>query len=180
MTGESKKIRLKDRFSPDYQASGALIAADKMEIIKAEKGDKYAAEALRIARGFKEWFNENGLKSIETDIFFDNLAVAVEGGEALGFACYSTYDGVMQLIWLAVERNHQGRGIGTALLKWVENEARGHGLRLIQIETLPDEDSYEPYKLTRKFYYDNGFTRIAYKKARLEGWDDQIVLEKRL
>ena len=35
------------------------------------------------------------------------------------------------------------------------------------METLPEEDSYEPYKQTRKFYYDNGFVRIAYKKARL-------------
>ncbi len=86
----------------------------------------------------------------------------------------------MQLVWIAVERNHHGMGIGTALLKWIEDEARTHDLMSIQVETLPDEDSYEPYKLTRKFYYDNGFTRIAYKKARLEGRDDQIVLEKKL
>ena len=157
-----------------------MIVIDKMEIIRAEKGDKYTDDALKIAQGLKEWFNENGLKNIETDLFFDNLVVAVEGGETVGFACYGSYCGIMQLIWLGVERNHQGKGIGTALLKWVEDEARSHGLKLIQIETLPDEDSYEPYKLTRKFYYDNGFSRIAYKKASLEGWDDQIVLEKKL
>ena len=151
-----------------------------MEVIKAKWGDRHIADALKIAQDLKEWFNENGLKSIEIDLFFNNVAVAVDGNKTLGFACYSSYDGVMQLIWLAVERNHQGMGIGTALLKWVEDEARSHGLTLIQVETLPDEDSYEPYKLTRKFYYDNGFTRIAYKKARLGGWDDQIVLEKRL
>lgn len=151
-----------------------------MEIIRAKKSDKYIVDALRIARGLKEWFNSNGLKSIETDLFFDNLAVAVEGSETVGFACYGSYDGIMQLIWLGVERNHQGKGVGTALLKWVEDEARSHGLKLIQIETLTDEDSYEPYKLTRKFFYDNGFVKIAYKKARLEGWDDQIVLEKKL
>ena len=151
-----------------------------MEMIRAKWGDRHIADALKIAQGLNEWFNKNGLKSIETDLFFNNVAVAVDGNETLGFVCYSSYDGVMQLIWMAVERNHQGMGIGTLLLKWVEDEARGHGLTLIQVETLPEEDSYEPYKLTRKFYYDNGFVRIAYKKARLEGWDDQIVLEKRL
>ena len=151
-----------------------------MEMIRAKWGDRHIADALKIAQGLNEWFNKNGLKSIETDLFFNNVAVAVDGNETLGFVCYSSYDGVMQLIWMAVERNHQGMGIGTMLLKWVEDEARGHGLTLIQVETLPEEDSYEPYKLTRKFYYDNGFVRIAYKKARLEGWDDQIVLEKRL
>ncbi|MCL4403154.1 GNAT family N-acetyltransferase [Candidatus Marsarchaeota archaeon] len=151
-----------------------------MEMIRAKWGDRHIADALKIAQGLNEWFNKNGLKSIETDLFFNNVAVAVDGNETLGFVCYSSYDGVMQLIWMAVERNHQGMGIGTMLLKWVEDEARGHGLTLIQVETLPEEDSYEPYKLTRKFYYDNGFVRIAYKKARLEGWDDQIVLEKRV
>ena len=151
-----------------------------MEMIRAKWGDRHIADALKIAQGLNEWFNKNGLKSIETDLFFNNVAVAVDGNETLGFVCYSSYDGVMQLIWMAVERNHQGMGIGTMLLKWVEDEARDHGLTLIQVETLPEEDSYEPYKLTRKFYYDNGFVRIAYKKARLEGWDDQIVLEKRV
>ena len=166
--------------SDGFYRSKCLIIVDKMEIIRAKRGDRYVDDALKIARGLKEWFNENGLKSIETDLFFDNLVVAVESGETLGFACYSSYEGIMQLVWIAVERNHHGMGIGTALLKWIEDEARTHDLMSIQVETLPDEDSYEPYKPTRKFYYDNGFTRIAYKKARLEGRDDQIVLEKKL
>ncbi|MCL4374009.1 MAG: GNAT family N-acetyltransferase [Candidatus Marsarchaeota archaeon] len=151
-----------------------------MEIIRANRVNKYITDALRIAHSLKEWFNENGVKSMEADLFFDNLIVAVEGNETIGFACYSSYDGIMQLIWLAVERGYQGRGVGTKLLNWVEDEARSHGIALIQVETLPDEHSYEPYKLTRKFYYNNGFVRVAYKKARLEGWDDQVVLEKRL
>ncbi|MGP6208060.1 GNAT family N-acetyltransferase [Cuniculiplasma sp. SKW3] len=151
-----------------------------MKIIKAEKGDKYAIDALRIAKGLGEWFNEIGIKNMEADLFFDNLAVMVENGETLGFACYNSHDGIMQLLWLAVERGHQGKGVGGSLLKWVEEEAMKHRLNVIQVETLPDEDSYEPYKLTRKFYYNHGFTRVGYKKASIKGWDDQVILQKKL
>src|SRR3989338_8092840 len=50
----------------------------------------------------------------------------------------------------------------------------------IKVETLPEEDIYKPYERTRAFYYKNGFERVLYKKARVKGWDDQIVLEKKI
>lgn len=67
-----------------------------MEIIRANRVNKYITDALRIAHSLKEWFNENGVKSIEADLFFDNLIVAVEGNETIGIACYSSYDGIMK------------------------------------------------------------------------------------
>ena len=86
----------------------------------------------------------------------------------------------MLLIWMGIRPEFQRKGIGTKLLLWLEDEARRLGMHSIEVETLPDEDDYEPYQQTRDFYYKNGFVRVYYKKAGVKGWDDQIVLEKKL
>ena len=125
-----------------------------------------------------EWFNKEGIKIIKTDFKLNNLVVATNNGQVSGFSCYTTYCGKMRLIWMGVKRNMQRKGIGKKLLTWLEKEAKKYGLHSIEVETLPDEDDYEPYKKTRAFYYKNGFKRILYIKARIKGWDDQIVLEK--
>ncbi len=147
-----------------------------MQLRKATEKDK--KEAIKIARELKEWFNKEGIKNIKTDFRLNNLVVAVDKGKVLGFLCYATYCGKMQIIWMGVKRNVQREGIGEKLLRWLEKETEKYHLHSIEVETLPDEDDYEPYKKTRAFYYKNGFKRILYKKARVRGWDDQIVLEK--
>lgn len=149
-----------------------------MTIRKATEKDK--KESLKIAQNLKEWFNKSGIKNMRTDFKLNNLLVAIEKNKVIGFVCYTSYCGKMLLIWMGVKKNYQNKGIGKLLLSHLEKEAKKLDLYAIEVETLPDEDPYEPYKKTREFYYKNGFKRIAYKKARVQGWDDQIVLEKRL
>ena len=149
-----------------------------VKIRKATEKDK--KKAVEIAESLKEWFNKEGIKNIRTDFKLNNLVVAVNKGKISGFLCYTTYCGKMLLIWMGIKKDVQGKGIGERLLLWLEKEAKKYGLHSIEVETLPDEDSYEPYKKTRGFYYKNGFKRIAYKKARIKGWDNQIVLEKKI
>ena len=149
-----------------------------MKIRKATLKDK--KEALAIAGNLKEWFNKDGLRNMSIDFDLNNLIVAVENKKILGFLCYTSYCGKMLLTWMGVKRDFQRKGVGEKLLKWLEKEAKKLKLHTIEVETLPDEDIYEPYKRTRAFYYKQGFKRVAYKKARVKGWDDQIVLEKRL
>jgi len=147
-----------------------------MIIKKATKKEK--KDSLKIASELKEWFTPEGLKNIETDFNMNSVIVAVEKTKVIGFLCYTSYCGKMILLWMGVDRQIQRTGVGKALLSNLENIARKLKLYSIEVETLPDEDSYEPYKLTRNFYYKNGFKKVLYKKARIEGWDDQIVLEK--
>ena len=142
--------------------------------------EKYRREAIRIAEELPEWFSKEGIKNIKTDFKLNNLIVAVENERILGFLCYTSYCGKMHLIWMGVKKNKQRKGIGEKLLRWLEKEAKKLELHTIEVETLPDENAYEPYRITRAFYYKNGFKRILYKKAAIKGWDDQIVLEKRI
>lgn len=115
---------------------------------------------------------------MKIDFDFNHLVVAVDDGDVIGFLCYSSNCGKMQLLWMGVKRGLQRKGVGEKLINWLEIEAKKYGRYSIEVETLPDEDDYEPYKKTRAFYYKNGFKRVLYKKARIKGWDDQIVLEK--
>lgn len=149
-----------------------------MEVRKANKKD--IKEPIEIAKNLKEFFTKEAIKNMKIDFSVNNLVVAVENKKVLGFMCYASYNSVMQLIWLGIKRNLQRKGIGQFLLDWLIKESKRLGLRSIQVETLPDEEDYMPYNLTRAFYYKNKFKRIAYKKARIKGWDDQIVMEKKL
>jgi GNAT superfamily N-acetyltransferase len=106
--------------------------------------------------------------------------VAKENGKVSGFLCYTSYSGKILLMWMGVKKEFQRKGVGQKLLSWLEDEGKRFSFHSIEVETLPDEEDYEPYKRTRSFYYKNGFERIFYKKAMIKGWDDQIVLEKKL
>jgi len=147
-----------------------------MIIKKATRKEK--KDSLKIASELKEWFTPDGLKNIEMDFNMNSVIVAVEKERVAGFLCYTSYCGKMILLWMGVDRKIQRIGVGKALLSKLEEMAKKLKLYSIEVETLPDEDSYEPYKLTRNFYYKNGFKKVLYKKARIEGWGDQIVLEK--
>mgnify|MGYP000606078292 CR=1 FL=1 len=149
-----------------------------MLITKATKKEK--EEAATVAASLADWFSDEGLKNMRIDFDLNNLIVAKENGRVVGFLCYSSYSGKMLLMWMGVLASVQRKGVGQRLLQWLEAEGRALGCYAIEVETLPDEDEYEPYQLTRSFYYKNGFERVFYKEARAKGWDDQIVLEKKL
>lgn len=147
-----------------------------MIIKKATASEK--EESLKFATDLKEWFTPEGLKNIEVDFNMNSVIVAIDKSKVVGFLCYTSYSGRMLLLWMAVSKDHQRKGIGKKLLSYLKDLSKKLKFHSIEVETLPDEDSYEPYKQTRNFYYKNGFKRVLYKKARIEGWDDQIVLEK--
>ena len=149
-----------------------------MEIKIANSKEK--EQALKIAKLLPEWFDDIGIKSLETDFKMNHVIVAIENKDVLGFLCYSSYGGRMLLMWLGVKKSLQRRGIGKELLSWLEKEAKRLGLYYIELETLPEEEDYKPYELTRNFYYKYGFKKVHYEKASIKGWDDQIILEKNL
>ena len=149
-----------------------------MKIRQATKKDK--KEAGAIAKTLHEWFNKEGLKNMALDFKMNSLIVAVEKEKVFGFLCYTSYCGKMLLMWMGIKRDLQRAGVGKALVDWLVKESKRLELYSIEVETLPEEDVYEPYERTRAFYYKNGFKRVLYKKARVKGWDDQIVLERKV
>ncbi len=102
-----------------------------------------------------------------------------DGGQVLGFAYYAPTwmtDRTWYLWWIAVSKQVQARGVGTALLLHLEEDIRAQNGRLLLIETasLP---SYEP---TRRFYLKHKYEQAAVIKDYYADRDSLVVFSKRL
>jgi N-acetylglutamate synthase-like GNAT family acetyltransferase len=149
-----------------------------MKIRKATKKD--FNEELKIAESLKEWFNEEGIKSMRIDLKINKTIVAEENEKIVGFLSYISEGGFIKINWIGVTKNFQRKGIGGRMINWLEKDARNLKARAIQVETLTDKEEYEPYQKTRNFYYKMGFKKIKELPEKRPGWDIQILLEKDL
>ncbi len=108
--------------------------------------------ALDIARKNDHFFNSNGLKTMEEDFKTGLLYGAYDNQNMVGFICFKELNNqVIELAWLAIEPEYQGKGVGTVLV----NE----GLKLLpnkysicETKTLSEVDPDPEYAKTRSFY----------------------------
>jgi ribosomal protein S18 acetylase RimI-like enzyme len=105
---------------------------------------------------------------------------AEENGRIMGFAYYapaSMTDRTWYLYWIAVLKDMQARGIGGALLRYVEDDIRSNRQgRQLLIET----SSQPHYELTRSFYLKHGYDRLAVLGDYYADGDDMVIFRKRL
>ena len=104
---------------------------------------------------------------------------AFEDDHLVGYACWGPTPGTAathDLYWIVVDREHQGRGIGTQLLAEVEQRLTTHDARLIVVETSSRPD----YAPTRGFYETRGYTRTATIPGYYAPGDDLVVFTKDL
>ena len=97
----------------------------------------------------------------------------------IGYACFGATpatDGTYDLYWLAVDPAAQGRGVGSALVRAVEEKLVGRGARLLVVETSSRPD----YEGTRRFYARSGYHEAARVRDFYAPADDRIVLTTRL
>lgn len=89
-----------------------------------------------------------------------HLAVEADDGRAVGVVFFGPdlmTDGKWDLWMIAVAPAHQGRGVGSELLKFSERRVRDADGRLLIIET----SSQRKYDGTRAFYARHGFVEVA-------------------
>jgi ribosomal protein S18 acetylase RimI-like enzyme len=104
--------------------------------------------------------------------------VDVRKGHIAGFAYYAPdimTDRTWYLWWIAVSRDIQGGGVGSALMKHVEADIRARHGRLLLIET----SSMPHSELTRKFYLKHGYTVAAVLRDFYSDGDSLVVFRKR-
>jgi GNAT superfamily N-acetyltransferase len=97
----------------------------------------------------------------------------------LGYACFGATpatDGTYDLYWLAMDPAAQGRGVGRALVRWVEQELGRRGARVLVVETSSRAD----YERTREFYARGGYAEAARVRDFYTPADDRIILTTRL
>jgi len=109
----------------------------------------------------------------------DYLALGAElDGRLVGWICWGPTPctvGTFDLYWMAVDPATQGAGVGTALIRAMEDRLRGLA-RLIIVETAGRAD----YRPTRAFYEARGYHRAAVIPDFYAPGDDQLVYVKTL
>ena len=102
---------------------------------------------------------------------------AEDSGQIVGFAYYAPAamtEGTWSLYWIAVRQVVQAKGVGTRLLRHVEEDiCRSQGLRLfIETSSLPH------YELTRRFYLKHHYEEAAVLRDYYAAGDDMVVFRK--
>jgi len=102
-----------------------------------------------------------------------------EKDEAVGYICYGLApmtQGTFDLYWIVVHPGVQGRGIGSRLVSFLEDEVKGKGGRMILVETSSTPD----YEKTLSFYVRRGFREEARVVDYYHPGNDRITFCKRL
>ena len=137
-------------------------------------------ESLKIAKSLDKWFNNLSLKSMSVDFKLNHLAVAIDKKKVAGFLCYSSWEGSMNINWIGVKKEYQKKGIGNSLIDWLGEKAKEYGMKYLRVETLSNMHSNKYYEKTRQFYYKKGFKKIYDFKSVNKGWNNTILLEKKI
>ena len=95
-----------------------------------------------------------------------------------GYMCHGPTpltEGTWDLYWMATAPEHQGKGIGKALMAFAEEEIVQAGGRMAFIET----SSKPEYERTRHFHYARGYELICQIADFYAPGDDKLILQKR-
>jgi GNAT superfamily N-acetyltransferase len=110
----------------------------------------------------------------------DHVAIVDErDGKPVGYAYYAPdvmTDRTWFLYWIAVDKTVHARGIGSGLLRHVEDDVRRRNGRLMFIET----SSLPHSELTRKFYLKHGYVINGVLRDFYSDGDDMVIFRKRL
>lgn len=149
-----------------------------------ERRDKDPVMALVRATGF---FTESevGVAEELIDLYLDEpeqedyrvVVVEDEKGRTAGYLTWGPTplaEGVYDLYWMAVAPGEQGKGLGRALVRWLEKQIGEIGGRMIVIET----SSQPKYKPTRAFYEGLGYKETARLPDFYKPGDDRIIYTK--
>ena len=104
---------------------------------------------------------------------------AYAGNDLVGYACWGPTPGTrgtFDLYWIVVDPERQGQGLGTRLLRAVEDTLTADQGRLVIVETSSRAD----YAPTRTFYERRGYTQAARLAGYYAPGDDLVIYLKDL
>ncbi len=105
--------------------------------------------------------------------------VVNEQDKLLGYICYGPSpmtEGTFDLYWIAVDPEVQGQGVGSFLLRFLEEKVGELKGRMILAETA----SISEYEKTLRFYAHRGFKEVARIPDYYHTGNDRITFCKRL
>ena len=118
------------------------------------------------------WTAQRVRRSIENR---DTNVIVIRDREVLaGFAIMKYGDDEAQLFLLAVRPSHRRRGMGTALLSWLEVTGRTAGIRVIGLQVRSTNDA------AIAFYRSVGFRPAGLHAAYYQGAEDALLMSRDL
>ena len=145
---------------------------DKIEKILVDTNN-FNPDEIKIAMELIDiYLNVEDQKDYE--IFVDGENEIVNGYVCIGPRPLT--DGTFDLYWIAVNPNVQAKGIGSGLVKYIEDYLKIKSARLILIET-----SGKPgYEKERKFYEKNNYDKLVEIKDFYKVGDSLVIYGKYL
>jgi ribosomal-protein-alanine N-acetyltransferase len=101
-----------------------------------------------------------------------NVVVVGESRALAGFGIMFYANDDAHLLLFAVRRTQQRRGVGGAILRWLEDVARAAGAKRIRVECLKENSA------ARNFYCEHGYHELDIAKKMYRGLKDGVHLEK--
>jgi ribosomal protein S18 acetylase RimI-like enzyme len=101
-----------------------------------------------------------------------NVAVVGAPGALRGFGIMAYRDELAHLLLFSVRPECRRQGVGSALLRWLEDVATTAGIQRISLECRRDNAA------ARNFYAESGYHELAISKGYYRGVADAIRLEK--
>lgn len=134
-----------------------------MQIRSLQLGEQHECEA--VLRSLPDWFgiDESLLQYVADagDIAKFQTTFAIESGRAIGFITIRRhFPESAEVHCFAVRPELHRRGVGRALLSWVECILRGVGTRFLQVKTMGPSRPSEFYARTLSFYRGVGFSPL--------------------
>ena len=101
-----------------------------------------------------------------------NVVVVGERGAISAFGIMSYPDDDAHLLLFAVSQNQRRRGVGSAILRWLEEAADTAGAKRIRVECRRDNGA------ARNFYCEHGYQELSITTKFYRGLKDGIHLVK--
>ena len=103
-----------------------------------------------------------------------DVAVAILESEIVGYASFRYVGKQGDVNTVAVSKDQQGKGIGTALMDWLESQATLRNVREIFLEVRSDNDA------ALKMYASRGYERIDVRRNYYGNTIDANIMRKRV
>lgn len=103
-----------------------------------------------------------------------DVAVAIIDTEVVGYASFRYVGKQGDVNTVAVSSGHQGKGIGTALMDWLESQAALRNVREVFLEVRSDNEA------AMKMYASRGYERIDVRRNYYGNAIDANIMRKRV